>query len=93
MTFMVCDCRAWLQLGPLSGSGLTIHLNIVNETEEWFYQLQGSMLLRIVENEKFRDVEIKEGEMFLLPGGFQTYEEFPRLLQKPRFPLYSYVMN
>jgi 3-hydroxyanthranilate 3,4-dioxygenase len=26
------------------------------------------MLLRIVENEKFRDVEIKEGEMFLLPG-------------------------
>lgn len=40
----------------------------VNETEEWFYQLKGDMLLRIVENERFRDVQIKEGEMFLLPG-------------------------
>lgn len=26
------------------------------------------MLLRIVENDAFRDVHIKEGEMFLLPG-------------------------
>jgi 3-hydroxyanthranilate 3,4-dioxygenase len=40
----------------------------VNETEEWFYQLKGAMLLRIVENNGFRDVHIKEGEMFMLPG-------------------------
>lgn len=40
----------------------------VNETEEWFYQLSGKMTLRIVEDDKFRDVDIKEGEMFLLPG-------------------------
>ncbi|KAI1866738.1 hypothetical protein JX265_002283 [Neoarthrinium moseri] len=40
----------------------------VNETEEWFYQLKGEMVLRIVENGAFRDVRIKEGEMFLLPG-------------------------
>ena len=43
-------------------------LHIVNETEEWFYQLKGDMLLKIVENNAFRDVIIKEGEMFLLPG-------------------------
>lgn len=45
----------------------------INETEEWFYQLQGDMLLRIVDTNfnppVFRDVKICEGEMFLLPGG------------------------
>ncbi|KAH8797750.1 3-hydroxyanthranilic acid dioxygenase [Xylogone sp. PMI_703] len=41
----------------------------INETEEWFYQLKGKLLLKIVENnDEFRDVEINEGEMFLLPG-------------------------
>jgi len=35
--------------------------------EEFFYQIEGDMVLRVMENGKPRDVEIKEGEIFLLP--------------------------
>jgi 3-hydroxyanthranilate 3,4-dioxygenase len=35
--------------------------------EEFFYQLQGDMVLRILENGRPRDIPIKQGEIFLLP--------------------------
>ena len=38
-----------------------------NETEEFFYQLEGDITLRIIENDKPTDIPIKEGEIFLLP--------------------------
>ncbi len=40
-----------------------------NESEEFFYQLEGDMVLRVIEDGKPVDVPIKEGEIFLLPGG------------------------
>ena len=38
-----------------------------NETEEFYYQLEGDIVVKIIEEEKFVDIPIKEGEIFLLP--------------------------
>lgn len=40
----------------------------IEEGEEFFYQIEGDITVRIIEDEKPRDVQIKEGEMFLLPA-------------------------
>jgi 3-hydroxyanthranilate 3,4-dioxygenase len=39
-----------------------------NETEEFFYQLEGNIVVKIVEDGKIVDVPINEGEIFLLPA-------------------------
>ncbi len=39
----------------------------VDTVEEFFYQLEGDMLLKIIDNGKRVDIPIKEGEIFLLP--------------------------
>src|SRR5690606_27123918 len=38
-----------------------------NEGEEFFYQLEGDVKVKIQENGKAVEVPIKEGEIFLLP--------------------------
>ena len=40
----------------------------VEDGEEFFYQIEGNITLRIMEDGKPRDIEIKEGEIFLLPA-------------------------
>ena len=39
-----------------------------NEGEEFFYQLEGDITLRIMDNGAPRDVSIREGDIFLLPA-------------------------
>lgn len=51
-----------------------------NETEEFFYQLEGDIVVRIVEDGKIVEIPIKEGEIFLLP---------PRVPHSPKRPANS----
>jgi 3-hydroxyanthranilate 3,4-dioxygenase len=39
-----------------------------NETEEFYFQLEGNMVLRIMEDGKVRDIAINEGDIFMLPA-------------------------
>ncbi|TAE00575.1 MAG: 3-hydroxyanthranilate 3,4-dioxygenase [Bacteroidetes bacterium] len=48
-----------------------------NEGEEFFYQIEGDINLRIIEDGKPVDVPIREGEIFLLP---------PKVLHLPQRP-------
>lgn len=40
----------------------------VDEGEEFFYQLEGKMTLKIIEDGKPKDIHINQGEIFLLPS-------------------------
>lgn len=40
----------------------------INEGEEFFYQVEGNIVLRVLENGKPTDLEIREGDIFLLPA-------------------------
>jgi 3-hydroxyanthranilate 3,4-dioxygenase len=46
-----------------------------NETPELFYQLEGDMVLRVVDGQEFKEINIKAGELFLLP---------PKMLHSPQ---------
>jgi len=39
----------------------------IDEGEEFFYQLEGNIVLRIMDNGIPKDIEINEGDIFLLP--------------------------
>ena len=39
-----------------------------NETEEWYFQIEGDVTVRIQEDGKPVDIPIRQGEMFLLPA-------------------------
>ena len=41
----------------------------MNEGEEMFLQLRGNMLLKVMEHGQPKDIHIREGEIFMLPGG------------------------
>lgn len=40
----------------------------VDPVEEFFYQLRGDMILKVVDDGKFYDITIREGEVFMLPA-------------------------
>src|SRR5262249_56088144 len=46
--------------------------------EEFFYQLKGDMLLRVVADGNFYDVPIREGEVFLLPAHVRHCPQRPQ---------------
>jgi 3-hydroxyanthranilate 3,4-dioxygenase len=41
----------------------------VNQSEEYYYQLEGRICLRLREGEEFHDLFLEEGDMLLLPAG------------------------
>jgi 3-hydroxyanthranilate 3,4-dioxygenase len=49
----------------------------VNQTEELYYQVEGDITVKIIENGAHRDVPIRQGELFLLPPGIPHSPQRP----------------
>jgi 3-hydroxyanthranilate 3,4-dioxygenase len=46
--------------------------------EEWFYQIEGDMLLKIAEDGDIYDIPIRQGEVFLLPPHLRHAPQRPQ---------------
>lgn len=50
----------------------------IEDGEELFYQVRGGMVLKVIEDGLQRDIEIEEGQVFLLPANvFHSPQRFP----------------
>ncbi len=49
----------------------------VEDGEEFFYQVEGDIVVRIVDEGQVKEISIKEGEMFLLPAGIPHSPQRP----------------
>ncbi len=49
----------------------------VEDGEEFFFQVEGDITVRIIEDGQVRDVPIREGEVFLLPAGIPHSPQRP----------------
>ena len=49
----------------------------INPGEELFYQVEGDIVLRVMEDGKSRDIPIRQGEIFVLPGGIPHSPQRP----------------
>lgn len=41
----------------------------IEDGEEFFFQIEGDITVKVIENGKPREIRVREGEMFLLPAG------------------------
>lgn len=63
----------------------------VNCGEEFFYQIEGDIKLKFIDNGKPAEIEIKEGDMFLLPPRTPHSPQRPRetiglVIERKRLP-------
>ena len=43
-----------------------------NETEELFYQLEGDITVVTIQDGRRKEIQVKEGELFILPASIHT---------------------
>ncbi len=49
----------------------------INPTEELYYQVEGDIVLRVLEDGRPREIPIKQGDLFLLPAGIPHSPQRP----------------